>query len=204
MEMDGTSAGAPRRFFPTESVATSEASGRSFGSASAAPTGGVTVAPERSLRRALARAGGIRIRVAGECMHPTLSRGDWVWIQGGTDPRPGDVVLLEASGRPEIHRLLARIRVGNRTWYVHAGDASDLCGVASLEEILGRVEVRARRPRPAPMAHVLGLGLRLGGLFWHLGLYPGRRATGRLAGAIRRAAARLRSSLFIVPDHKSG
>ncbi len=119
-------------------------------------------------------------------MRPTLSRGDWVLARPAVEPRPGDVVLLDASGRLEIHRLEARISAGRAVWYVHLGDAGEACGVARREEILAVIPGAGRRPRPAVRAHALGLGLRLGALLATLGLHPGREAARSLAGALRR------------------
>lgn len=119
-------------------------------------------------------------------MRPTLARGDWVLARPAGDPRPGDVVLLDASGWLEIHRLAARVTAGRATWYVHLGDVADGCGVVRREEILARIPVSARRPRPAPRAHALGLGLRLGALLKFAGLDPGRSASRLLGGTLRR------------------
>lgn len=141
----------------------------------------------------------MRIQVAGACMHPTLSPGDWVWVRASGEPKPGDVVLLEASGCREIHRLLVRIRAGNQVWFVHAGDASDQGGVVRADEILGVVEVRGRRPRPAAGAHLLGLGLRLGGLLRWMGMHPGLPTTPQwMAGVWRRAASGVGTLFFLL------
>jgi hypothetical protein len=101
----------------------------------------------------------VPITVEGGCMAPTLRHGQTVLVRRPDEPRPGDVALLDAGGAPEIHRLLDRVRVGRRTWYVHAGDASVACGVAGEADILGVVAVS--RPRAAPVrARLLGLALR--------------------------------------------
>ncbi len=121
-------------------------------------------------------------------MVPTLRRGDRVSADPAVEPRPGDVVLLDASGWLEIHRLMARVRAGRTAWYVHMGDASDACGLACREEILGVIPVPGRRPRPAAWAHALGLVLRLGAFLLEFGVVPGRRAARLLARAFKGAA----------------
>lgn len=92
-------------------------------------------------------------------MSPTLLDGQTVLVRRADEARPGDVALLDAGGTPEIHRLLDRVRVGHRTWYIHAGDASSACGVAGEGDILGLVTVSRRRAAPV-RARMLGMALR--------------------------------------------
>jgi len=92
-------------------------------------------------------------------MAPALAEGQTVLVRHTDNPRPGDVALLDVRGVLEIHRLLDRIRAGRRTWYVHAGDASDVCGVAGGGDILGIVSAGSR-PRIPLHARLLGLRIR--------------------------------------------
>jgi hypothetical protein len=130
-------------------------------------------------RRLLETGAWLSVTVDGDCMSPTFRRGDVVLVRRGRAPRPGDVALLDAQGWLEIHRLVARVDVGPRRWYVHLGDGASLCGVAGPRDILGVVETRApRRPAPAPRAHLTALFLRLGALLDFLGLGRPRRCPG--------------------------
>jgi hypothetical protein len=138
-------------------------------------------------------------------MRPTLARGDWVLARPAIDPRPGDVVLLDASGWLEIHRLEARVSGGGDPWYVHLGDAGEVSGLARRDEILAVIPGLGRRPRPAARAHALGLGLRLGAVLECLGLRPGRGAVRFLWGAFRKAVDESLPgpTLFIEPRRNS-
>lgn len=129
--------------------------------------------PAAAVRRDLTERGLALVRVDGGCMVPTLREGDRVTVRRGCAPRRGDVALLSASGWLEIHRLVDRIEIGPRHWFVHLGDASTVSGLAGPADILGIVDV-PRRSRPAPLAHLRGLILRLGALLRHLGI-PKRR-----------------------------
>ena len=121
------------------------------------------------MRRELAEHGLALVRVDGDCMSPTLREGDRVTVRRERAPRRGDVALLSASGWLEIHRLVDRIEMGPRRWFVHLGDASTVSGLAGTADILGIVDV-PRSTRPAPGAHLRGLLLRLGALLHHLGI----------------------------------
>ena len=121
-------------------------------------------------RAELGERGFLAVTVSGGCMRPALAPGQTVIVRR-RPPRTGDVALLEASGALEIHRLVDRIAVAGRSWYVHGGDAGDRRGVARAEEVLGVVPVPAPRPRTSGGA--LGLALRGGAVFCALGLPPG-------------------------------
>lgn len=125
--------------------------------------------PAAEVRRELAERGLALVRVDGGCMAPTLREGDRVTVRRAHQPRRGDVALLSASGWLEIHRLVDRIEMGPRRWFVHLGDASTVAGLAGPADILGIVDV-PRASRAAPLAHFRGLMLRLGALLRHLGV----------------------------------
>jgi hypothetical protein len=134
-----------------------------------------TPRPDRAdrVRRDLDARGVALLRVDGGCMAPTLREGDRVTVRRASPPRRGDVALLNCSGWLEIHRLVDRIEMGPRRWFVHKGDASEIAGLAGPADILGIVDL-PRSSRPAPRAHLRGMILRLGALLRHLGV-PGRR-----------------------------
>ena len=119
--------------------------------------------------------GFMSITVAGGCMTPTLEDGQVVMVRRADAPRVGDVVLLDAAGWLEIHRLVGRIGGGRQSWFVHMGDASPICGVAAPRDILGIVQVSTPRRAPARRAHLMTLLLGLGALLLRLGLTPSRR-----------------------------
>ena len=134
-------------------------------------TGPPTPPPASERVRAELRDRGlVHLRVDGDCMSPTLRRGDHVWVVRATDLRPGDVALLDCSGWLEIHRLLEIIQVGPHRWYVHLGDASPVCGVAGPADILGVVRSAGRRrPAPAIRARLRALALRAAALLHFIG-----------------------------------
>ena len=148
----------------------------------------VSTARSAETRAQLAERGWVPVRVDGDCMAPTLLRGDHVLVRRATGkwttaggptfrPRVGDVTLLDARGWLEIHRVVGRIDMGPRSWYVHMGDASPVCGLANDGDVMGLVPVDAPRREPATRAHALLLAYRLGALFIHL--LPGLRRAGR-------------------------
>lgn len=92
-------------------------------------------------------------------MAPAFRDGQTVLVRRAEDPRPGDVALLDVGGLLELHRLLDRVPSGRRTWYVHAGDASPVVGVAGEGDILGIVS--SAGPRRIPIrARLIGIALR--------------------------------------------
>ena len=123
-------------------------------------------------RRELAAAGWISVTLRGRCMEPTLREGGRVLVRRSGDPRPGDVALIDARGWLEVHRVVGRLGMGPRRWFVHLGDASFIGGLAGRGDILGVVvdPPPGRRPAPAGRAHLWGLALRLGALLEYLGL----------------------------------
>ena len=135
-------------------------------------------ASDRVRGELLAR-GGVHLRVDGDCMAPTLRRGDRVWVVRAADPRPGDIALLDCSGWLEIHRLIDRIQVGPHRWYIHLGDAGPHCGVAGPADVLGIVRAGGRRrPAPAVAARLRGLAMRVAALLHFIG-GRGRRSSGK-------------------------
>lgn len=128
-------------------------------------------------RRELAAAGWISVTLRGGCMEPTLREGGRVLVRRCGDPRPGDVALIDAQGWLEVHRVVDRLGMGPRRWFVHLGDGSSVCGLAGRGDILGVVvDPRpGRRPAPAGRAHLWALALRLGALLEYLGLQLPRR-----------------------------
>lgn len=127
-------------------------------------------------RRNLEASGWIRVILRGGCMEPTLREGRSVLVRQCTDPRRGDVALIDARGWLEVHRIVDRLQMGSRRWFVHLGDAGSVCGLANRRDILGvMVDPNpGRRRMPAPRAHVWALALRLGALLEYLGLRPPR------------------------------
>jgi hypothetical protein len=93
-------------------------------------------------------------------MAPAIPDGTLVLVTRPRPPRPGDTVLLDVGGTLEVHRLHDRIRGRSRSWVVHGGDASEVCGVASEADVLGIVAAPPLRPRKGWTAIRLGLLLR--------------------------------------------
>lgn len=110
----------------------------------------------------------VPVTVQGGCMAPAFENGQTLLVRRPDRARPGDVALIDAGGTLELHRLLDRIAVGRRTWYVHAGDASPECGVAEEGDILGVVESAGGRRNPPIRARLLGWVLRARALLYHL------------------------------------
>ena len=140
----------------------------------------VATATTTETRARLAERGWVDIQVDGDCMAPTLRRGDHVLVRHARRPRVGDVTLLDARGWIEIHRVVGRIDMGPRSWYVHMGDASPESGLADDRDVVGWVPVEGSRREPAARAHALILAYRLGALLLHL--LPGLRRSRRITG----------------------
>jgi hypothetical protein len=122
-------------------------------------------------RKELDARGATAVTVSGGCMEPTFKDGQLVLAHRARKARTGDVVLLEAGGILELHRLLGRIDGGRVTWYVHKGDGSPKVGLVRENQILGVVDARPR-PTPSPKTYMALMAFRLGALLFRLGLDP--------------------------------
>jgi signal peptidase I len=95
-----------------------------------------------------------RVLVRGPSMSPTLSDGDVVLARFGRVPRPGDVVLLRWSARPEQLSVKRAARPGGDGWWV-LGDfpeASTDSRVLGVAEVIAVVRFRIW-PRPGRLRH---------------------------------------------------
>lgn len=120
---------------------------------------------------ALARHGSVVVQVASGSMLPTVEVGAQVMVRAAP-PRLGEVALLRVrTGGFILHRLVARIGLGRRMRWVHAGDAPGAgAGLCAPEEVLGTAELERRLPtRGRRLALVLSA--------------LGRAALARLSGA---------------------
>jgi hypothetical protein len=87
-------------------------------------------------------------------MEPTLPAGSVVWVDHGSRAaEPGDVILIEGSQSPIIHRVVHHAGSGNSSLVYHRGDFEGGIGIAAGSAVLGTV-VAVMRPERAP---VLGL-----------------------------------------------
>lgn len=135
-------------------------------------------------------------------MRPTLSQGDWVAACPAEDPHPGDVILLDASGWLEIHRLAARVSAGGTVRYVHLGDAGETCGLARRDQILAVIPGLGRRPQPAIRAHAMTLGLQAGATLEFLGLCPSKGFIRYLWRAFRRSVEAVLPGPTLFIEHR--
>ncbi|MHC4606429.1 MAG: S24/S26 family peptidase [Planctomycetota bacterium] len=108
----------------------------------------------------------IRVAVGSSSMAPTLRTGETAWVRTDLRHRVGDVVLIRGARGNVVHRLVARFSDGRKTWFVHQGDASRMCGLVEEGEIEGVVPGLWRRPRYPRML----LFLRLAALLRFLGV----------------------------------
>src|SRR6185503_11898163 len=96
---------------------------------------------------ALARHGTVVVRVASGSMLPTVKVGESVTVRAAP-PRLGEVALLRVqTGGFLLHRLVAQLRLGPFTRWVHAGDAPGAgAGLCAADEVLGLAELDGRVP----------------------------------------------------------
>ena len=112
---------------------------------------------------ALAR-GDARLQVTSDSMAPTLAPSESVRVTR-SPVRPGDVaVFARQDGVLVTHRLLLRVWLprflGGPRW-LQAGDARPLAaGFIRDAQVLGRVELPARLPRPRDRARIFAAALR--------------------------------------------
>ena len=96
----------------------------------------------------VSRGGLLRCRVHGYSMRPVISDGDDVVLgpleaQG---PRVGEVLLVDTSRGPKLHRVIARGRDGDGTWLRVRGDTQVGAGeTVRLDAVYARV-VSVQRP----------------------------------------------------------
>jgi hypothetical protein len=66
-------------------------------------------------------------------MRPTIEDGDWLFVDAAAKPRRGDVIVLQASTSPVVHRLIS-----TRPWR-EMGDACQSASGFDPADIAGRV-----------------------------------------------------------------
>lgn len=117
-------------------------------------------------------------------MMPTICPGETVVIETGRTVRRNDVILMKTGDALLIHRVMGRLTVDGREWYIHMGDNSFATGIVREDEVIGVVARRSRRPRPVGMAGLYMLLLTAGALIARIGfhamLIPAEGAARRL------------------------
>lgn len=107
----------------------------------------------------LARSQASVVEVAGCSMEPSLPRGWLVRVGPAAGPlRPGDIVLIQTSGEPVIHRAAHVFTHRGAEWVLHVGDRGGLPGLVCARGILGRAEAIVQ-----PMGAELPTLERIGG-----------------------------------------
>ncbi|GEM_PF-7135171 len=105
------------------------------------------------------------VEIASGSMRPSLPSGS-VALVDEARPRLGETALIRGAQGLLAHRVLFRIG----RWIIHAGDASPQVGLASVRDMLGRVQAPAlSRPPAYRRARCLGLLLQIATPFDHLG-----------------------------------
>jgi Peptidase S24-like len=90
--------------------------------------------------REATRAGGLRVRISGDCMQPALSQGEIVEVRPSRLLFPGDIVVfLGADSRLTAHRVLG-YRPGRPWTLLTRSDTAEFPdGAIPLSQVLGRV-----------------------------------------------------------------
>jgi hypothetical protein len=77
--------------------------------------------------------------VGGDSMAPALGRGSRVLVVPlGREVRAGDVVVLQASGIPVLHRVVRTFREDGVLWLLHRGDHGGRSAAAPGAAVVGR------------------------------------------------------------------
>jgi hypothetical protein len=88
------------------------------------------------------------VQATGGSMRPLIARGAWLRVEGGGEPRIGDVVVLPVGTRLVAHRLIARHGSGPDALLVTKGDAEAWPDPpVPARRALGVVRAAGRRPR---------------------------------------------------------
>ena len=97
------------------------------------------------------------VRIGGRSMEPTLPVHALVLVTDELDcVKNGEVVVLEGSTGPVVHRLIHRTSVGGDDLVYHRGDLGGGIGVAPATALRGRA-VAILEPDRAPMPPLSGL-----------------------------------------------
>lgn len=88
------------------------------------------------------------VQATGGSMRPLIARGAWLRVDGGAEPRIGDVVLVPVGTRLVAHRLIARHGTGPNALLVTKGDAEAWPDPpVPARRALGVVRAAGQRPR---------------------------------------------------------
>ena len=132
--------------------------------------------------------GGVRLRVTGASMLPSVRPGDILCVghPEAAEAQAGDIVLFTREGRLFAHRVVRKVRSRGECYWITRGDSlTQDDPPVSGEELLGRVTavVRGRRRiDPRAGARWSGRVFRPAFRYWDL---PGRIVMWRLARATR-------------------
>lgn len=125
----------------------------------------------------------IAIDLEGESMLPTLKTGDVAIIKPQTDIKTGEIAVISSFGRLVVHRIVAKVKVGDSVWYLHRGDNIGLLnspGIASRNQILGVAVGLPKKLVLTPVVTIAVNLLRVGAILSYIGLYPRRLLKGNL------------------------
>jgi hypothetical protein len=99
-------------------------------------------------RAVVSRGGLLRCRVHGYSMRPIIADGDEVVLGplGSREPRVGEVILVDTSRGPKLHRIIERGQDADGAWLRVRGDTQLGAGeTVRLDAIYARV-VNVERP----------------------------------------------------------
>jgi len=113
----------------------------------------------------------IHFRAEGISMRPAVHSGDIVHVRplNGTPPAVGEVVLLvDAQGKPRVHRIAARKLTGQEVMTAGDGHLGELDAAIGKEQILGIVSAVERDGILVPVKPLAPTGWMKLQAFWYL------------------------------------
>jgi hypothetical protein len=87
------------------------------------------------------------IKVKGSCMTPTLCDKTLVPFKAATflDIAPEDIAVLKIKGEYMIHRIIDKIQIGRKRFFIHKGDATKILLVAPACVLVGKAILEQAR-----------------------------------------------------------